>query len=103
VKTIAISFQKDGAGKITLAAELVGYGQTILIDADPQGNTSAWVGPDSLSVELAGVLFERSPLNNQYRNHFAKYAGRKQHGCCFYIPEPVIIIKIKNNRTIILV
>jgi chromosome partitioning protein len=62
MKTIAIGLQKGGTGKTTLAAELAGYGQTTLIDADPQGNASAWVGPDSLSAELAGVLFEHYPL-----------------------------------------
>jgi chromosome partitioning protein len=54
MKTIAIGLQKGGTGislVVTLAAELAGYGQTLLIDADPQGNASAWVGPDSLSVE----------------------------------------------------
>jgi cellulose biosynthesis protein BcsQ len=50
MKTIAISLQKGGTGKTTLAAELAGYGQTILIDADSQGNASAWVGPDSLGM-----------------------------------------------------
>lgn len=45
---IALASQKGGAGKTTLAAHLtvhaeaVGDGPTVLIDTDPQGSLSAW-------------------------------------------------------------
>jgi chromosome partitioning protein len=41
-----------------VAAELARSGDTLLIDADPQGNASAWIGPEEIGAELAGVLFE---------------------------------------------
>jgi chromosome partitioning protein len=63
VNTIAIALQKGGTGKtslaVSLAAELANYAATILIDADPQGNASAWIGPETLKAELAGVLFKK--------------------------------------------
>lgn len=68
MKTIAISLQKGGTGKtslaVSLAAQLASYGNTILIDADPQGNASAWIGKNTLNAELAGVLFKKYPLRN---------------------------------------
>jgi chromosome partitioning protein len=66
MKTIAISLQKGGSGKtslaVSLAAELAGQGETLLVDCDPQGNASAWVGPENINAELAGVLFRTYPL-----------------------------------------
>ena len=62
MKTIAFSLQKGGSGKtsvsVSVAAELAKKGDVLLVDADPQGNASAWIGPEELSAELAGVLFE---------------------------------------------
>jgi chromosome partitioning protein len=66
MKTIAISLQKGGTGKtslaVSLAAELSKYGDAVLIDADPQGNASAWIGAEKLEAEFAGVLFKKYPL-----------------------------------------
>jgi chromosome partitioning protein len=66
MKTIAISLQKGGSGKtslaVSLAVELAGRGNTLLVDCDPQGNASAWIGPDNLTAELAGVLFKKYPI-----------------------------------------
>lgn len=61
MKTVSISLQKGGTGKtslaVSLAAELAREsGAVILIDADPQGNSSAWIGPELLDYELADVL-----------------------------------------------
>lgn len=66
MKTIALSLQKGGTGKtslaVSLAAELAVRGKTLLVDCDPQGNASAWTGPENLMAELAGVLFKKYPL-----------------------------------------
>lgn len=67
MKTIAISLQKGGVGKtslaVSLAAELsVIAGSTLLIDADPQGNASAWIGTETIEFELADILLERAAL-----------------------------------------
>jgi chromosome partitioning protein len=62
MRTIAFSLQKGGSGKtsisVSVAAELARQGDTLLVDADPQGNATAWIGPGEVSAELAGVLFE---------------------------------------------
>jgi chromosome partitioning protein len=53
---------KGGVGKtsmsVSLAAELAQYGKTILLDFDPQANSTAWTAPDEIEIkiELADVL-----------------------------------------------
>jgi chromosome partitioning protein len=70
MKTIAIGIQKGGTGKTTiavsLAAELARYGSTLIIDADPQGNTTNWLAPPDkdLAGELAGVFTGKTDLKN---------------------------------------
>jgi chromosome partitioning protein len=62
MKTIAIANMKGGVGKtsisVSLAAELAKTARTVLLDFDPQGNTTAWIAPDSADMqhELADVL-----------------------------------------------
>jgi chromosome partitioning protein len=67
MKTIAVSLQKGGVGKtslaVSIAVELASFGMVLLIDADPQGNSSAWIGSETLEFELADVLLERIALN----------------------------------------
>jgi chromosome partitioning protein len=65
MKTIAVCLQKGGVGKtsiaVSLAAELAAFsGSVLLIDADPQGSASAWIGPEDLKQELADVLLEKT-------------------------------------------
>lgn len=64
MKVIAISNQKGGVGKTTIARELSaccalrGY-ETLVIDADPQGNlTSSWLDSSVYEATLAHVLLE---------------------------------------------
>jgi chromosome partitioning protein len=64
MKTIAIANQKGGVGKTTVCRELSaccalkGY-QTLIIDADPQGNlTSSWVDAEVYEATLSHVLIE---------------------------------------------
>lgn len=59
MKTIAVSIEKGGNGKTTismsLAAELAKSHKVILVDADPQGNSSSTL-INSLQYELSDVL-----------------------------------------------
>jgi chromosome partitioning protein len=64
MKTIAFSIQKGGVGKtslsVSIAAELAREtGSVLLIDADPQGSASGWLGPAELDAELSDALFEK--------------------------------------------
>jgi len=61
MKTICLAIQKGGTGKtslsMALAGELAAYGKTLIIDADPQGNTSGQLYPN-IETELADLLFD---------------------------------------------
>jgi chromosome partitioning protein len=62
MKTFCFSIQKGGTGKTSLSMALAGelaqsYGTTVIIDADPQGNTSGQLYP-SVEIELADLLFD---------------------------------------------
>jgi chromosome partitioning protein len=62
MKTIALANMKGGVGKtslaVSLAAELAKTSKTILLDFDPQANTTAWTAPDGakMDYELADIL-----------------------------------------------
>ena len=66
MKTFAFHLQKGGVGKTTLSCS-VAYecslkGRTIVIDVDPQGNTSSWFlgNKSSPKYELANVLYGKA-------------------------------------------
>ena len=70
MKTVAIALQKGGTGKTVMSVSLAtalaqkAPGQVLLVDCDPQGNSSEWAAPQPIQAELAGVLLEKCPLQN---------------------------------------
>ena len=66
MKIIASWIAKGGVGKSTLAGNFSYYlrerGKVLLVDADPQGNTSGWLHPDSFQWEMADILAGKCSL-----------------------------------------
>ncbi len=60
MKVIATWIAKGGVGKSTLAGNLSYYlrerGRVLIIDADPQGNTSGWLYPNAFDWELTDIM-----------------------------------------------
>ena len=68
MKTYTFAIQKGGTGKtsvsVSVAVELAKIGRTILIDADPQGNTTDWMNLPSLQYELSDVLSDKCTIKD---------------------------------------
>jgi len=70
MKTIAIALQKGGTGKTVLSVSLAAAlarkhpGQVLLVDCDPQGNSTEWTCAERLEAELANVLLEKCALKD---------------------------------------
>ena len=66
MKTYTFAIQKGGTGKtsvsVSVAVELAKLGRTILIDADPQGNTTDWMNLPKLEYELSDVLSDKCTI-----------------------------------------
>jgi chromosome partitioning protein len=63
MRVFALSLQKGGVGKttiaVTLAAEIARTrGSCLLVDLDPQGTATTWIAPSLLDYELADALKE---------------------------------------------
>lgn len=60
MKITTFAIQKGGTGKTSLsvstAVEMAKIGKTLIIDADPQGNATSWLGIENLQVELSDIL-----------------------------------------------
>ena len=65
MKTIAFALQKGGTGKtstaVSVAKKLAKKHKVVLIDADPQGNASAWYN-NELTAELSDVLTNKAGI-----------------------------------------
>jgi len=65
MKTIAFHLQKGGVGKtslsVSIAVELARRGRTVLVDIDPQGNSSSWLLTEAPAHELAEALLGTVP------------------------------------------
>ena len=76
MKVTTFVIQKGGTGKTSLsvstAVELAKIGRTIIIDADPQGNTTTWLGIDNLSFELSDLLTKDDYSDDDVNNTILK-------------------------------
>lgn len=69
MKTITFAIQKGGTGKtstaVSVAVELAENGhKVIVLDADPQGNATTWIGIETITNELADVLMKKCDIQN---------------------------------------
>ncbi len=98
-KTIAIFNQKGGVGKTTtcvnLAAALGNKGKnTLLVDVDPQGNSTSGVGVDKADIEYStyDVLINKVPargimLETEFKNLFLLPANMNLAGAELELAE----------------
>ena len=66
MKVITFALQKGGTGKtstsVSTAVDLAEKGKKVLlIDGDPQGNATTWLGVEEISFELSDVLMKKCP------------------------------------------
>ena len=69
MKTITFALQKGGTGKTSISVSTAGQlaengKKVLLLDADPQGNATTWLGIEEISVELADVLMKKNPAKD---------------------------------------
>jgi cellulose biosynthesis protein BcsQ len=77
MKAIAFHTEKGGVGKTTIAGNtaymMAHSDRTLLVDGDPQGNTTSWWITDSIPWEMADILMDRCRLHQaimQVRENF---------------------------------
>ena len=64
MRVITFAIQKGGTGKtstaVSVAVEFAEKGKkVVVIDADPQGNATTWIGIEEISFEFADVLMKK--------------------------------------------
>lgn len=69
MKVITFALQKGGTGKtstaVSVSVELASRGlKTLVIDADPQGNATTWIGIDNITYELADTLQKKCDVSD---------------------------------------
>jgi len=115
MKTISCHLQKGGVGKTTLSVslawELAAAGHsTVLVDLDPQGNTSGWLleGRHEPEYELADVLLGRVDLQAaliqvdddlQIIPTFGIGGGLNAYGKSGLAAEPYVVTDTLKNLT----
>lgn len=91
MKTITFAIQKGGTGKtstaVSVAVELAEKGKKVIVlDADPQGNATTWIGIDEISYELADVLIDLTKPDSEHIQMIQQTITKTKIDNLFFFP-----------------